>query len=75
MQDKAKKLTKRANFYSSSDDISECICHKYMINALCRSHSSSAAARYKFIPFKFSAARAVRGTWGGAGRGERLYGR
>lgn len=32
-----------------------------MINASCRLHSLTAAARYKFIPFKFSAARAVRG--------------
>lgn len=37
----------------------ECNCHKCMINAPCRAHSLTVAARYKFIPFKFSAARAV----------------
>lgn len=64
-----------ANFYASSDDISPCICHKCMINVPSHSHSSSAAACYKFIPFKFSAARAVRGTPGSAGRGTRGRGR
>lgn len=45
-------------------------CHKCMINASCRLHSLTAAARYKFIPFKFSAARAVRGCLRGV-RGSR----
>lgn len=51
----------------------ECNCHKCMINASCRSHSLAVAARYKFIPFKFSAARAVRGARGARGGGTVLW--
>lgn len=38
--------------------MSQSNCHKCMINV--SFHTSAAAVRYKFIPFKFSAARASR---------------
>lgn len=57
-----------ANFLKMSRrHVPKCFCHRCMINVSGPSHSSAAAARYKFIPFKFSAARAVSGRLRGSG--------